>query len=126
MAFLSRPPGQGTPGANSASDHMTVLDLAPTSPNHPFPVGAAVRLSLGDQGQERATDLITRHSEAWLRRPARKRQRRPAKNATSAKIAIANSTGWMITPPAIAMMRSTMPTISSMGGVYPVGAIRNL
>jgi hypothetical protein len=34
-------------------------------------------------------------------------------------MAITNSTGWMITPPAIAMMRSTTPRMRSMQAAYP-------
>ena len=56
----------------------------------------------------------------------RRSQRRPAKNATRARMAITNSTGWMITPPAIAMMRSTTPRIRSMRSRYPAKGLHNL
>lgn len=56
----------------------------------------------------------------------RRSQRRPAKNATRARMAITNSTGWMITPPAIAMIRSTTPRIRSMTSRYPARGLHNL
>jgi len=41
-------------------------------------------------------------------------------------MAITNSTGWMITPPAIAMMRRTTPSIRSMTSVLPSERPHNL
>lgn len=41
-------------------------------------------------------------------------------------MAITNRIGWMITPPAIAMMRSTMPRIRSIWSSYPASDVHNL
>ena len=66
----------------------------------------------GDPG--RATDVGVRDREG-LRRPLRHRAvrpRPPTRKATSARMPSANSSGWTIAPPAIAIMRSTIPITS--------------
>ena len=66
---------QGTPGANTATDHLTVLDLAPTSPNHPFQVGQQSGSAVSDSRHAHAVEMSREGVPLLVNQPARARQR---------------------------------------------------